>query len=132
MDIMDFNTTIRELLIHNPHAQLIISANVGTTMLGAIDNIPEIKLSLDQIIKETEACTHYTIHADAAIPVSLICNELLTNAYKYAFTHDKANKLLVELLIENLHNKIVNCIIIEKLYCFLCLSFVCICYYYFT
>jgi two-component sensor histidine kinase len=41
-----------------------------------------------------------TIHADAAIPVSLICNELLTNAYKYAFTHDKANKLLVELLMK--------------------------------
>lgn len=67
MDIMHFNMTIRELLIHNPYAQLIVAANIGTTTLGAIDNIPEIKRTLDQLIKETKASTHYTIHADAAL-----------------------------------------------------------------
>jgi len=51
----------------------------------------EIHLSIENI----------AIHADCSIPLSLILNELLTNAYKYAFQESKKNELRIELMRKN-------------------------------
>lgn len=51
----------------------------------------EIHLSIENI----------TIHADSSIPLSLILNELLTNAFKYAFQENKKNELWIEMKRKN-------------------------------
>ena len=47
----------------------------------------DINLSIEPVV----------IHADSSIPVSLVLNELLTNAYKYAFNGNQKNRLSIVL-----------------------------------
>jgi histidine decarboxylase len=58
MDYQDLAETVR---IHRD-APVIIFANIGTTMTGAVDNLGRIK----QILKDN-AITHHYIHCDAAL-----------------------------------------------------------------
>src|SRR5579885_2687668 len=56
----------KELLLHTgayPHSPVIVIANIGTTITGAIDNVPGIKKLLDDIIHKS----NYTIHMDGAL-----------------------------------------------------------------
>lgn len=71
---LDLNTFIPQLL-----------SNINTTY-GHHLNV-EIHLSVEPVV----------IHADSSIPVSLVLNELLTNAYKYAFDGNQKNRLSVVL-----------------------------------
>lgn len=57
----------REILLHlgaHPYSAVIIVANIGTTITGAIDDVPAIKKILDRLIKNK---TKYTIHLDGAL-----------------------------------------------------------------
>ena len=56
----------KELILHNgahPHSAIIIIANIGTTITGAIDDVPGIKKVLDQLKLKIP----YTIHMDGAL-----------------------------------------------------------------
>lgn len=58
MDYQDLKETIR---IHRD-IPVIIFANIGTTMTGAVDDLKQIKQIIDEL-----AIHHYYIHADAAL-----------------------------------------------------------------
>jgi len=63
MNINDFK---KELLIHvgaHPHSPVIVIANIGTTITGAIDDVPGIKKVLDAF----QSKLRYTIHMDGAL-----------------------------------------------------------------
>lgn len=56
----------KELILHmgaHPHSSIIVIANIGTTITGAIDDVPGLKKILDGI----EAKPTYTIHIDGAL-----------------------------------------------------------------
>lgn len=56
----------KELLLHigaNPYSPVIIIANIGTTITGAIDDVPAIKALLEKFISSK----NYTIHMDGAL-----------------------------------------------------------------
>lgn len=56
----------KELLIHlgaHSESSIIVIANIGTTITGAIDNVPEIK----KILEATKPKVHFTIHLDGAL-----------------------------------------------------------------
>ncbi|VVC75901.1 Histidine decarboxylase [Aquicella siphonis] len=56
----------KELLLHagaNPHSGVIVIANIGTTITGAIDDVPNIK----KLLLETLPIQNYTIHMDGAL-----------------------------------------------------------------
>ena len=56
----------RELLLHlhaHPYSPVIVIANIGTTITGAIDDVPGIKKILD----EAKPKPIYTIHMDGAL-----------------------------------------------------------------
>lgn len=64
---IDLENLKKELLLHlgaHPHSPIIVIANIGTTITGAIDNVPGIKKLLDEI---TQHHSHYTIHMDGAL-----------------------------------------------------------------
>ena len=63
---MDYDD-LRETLRINRDKPPIIFANIGTTMKGAIDNVPEIK----RIIKSLAIPRHY-IHSDAALSGNIL------------------------------------------------------------
>ncbi len=63
---MDLSNFKKELLLHveaHPYSPLIVIANIGTTITGAIDDVPGIKKILD----ETKGKPKYTIHMDGAL-----------------------------------------------------------------
>lgn len=63
---MNLDNLKKELILHlgsHPHSSIIIIANIGTTITGAIDDVPHIKKILDDI-KPKPA---YTIHLDGAL-----------------------------------------------------------------
>lgn len=63
---MDINNFKKELLLNlgaNPNSPIIVIANIGTTITGAIDNIPAIKAALDA----AQPKPTYTIHMDGAL-----------------------------------------------------------------
>lgn len=63
---MDLNNFKKELLLHlgaHPHSSVIVIANIGTTITGAIDDVPGIKKILD----ESQPKPYYTIHLDGAL-----------------------------------------------------------------
>lgn len=63
MDINDFR---RLLIFHvsaHPDCPIIVIANIGTTITGATDNVPEIK----RIIEESNPRPVFTIHMDGAL-----------------------------------------------------------------
>ena len=96
---MDLDNFKKELLLHrgaHPDSAVIVIANIGTTVTGAIDNVPGIKKILD----ETRPKVTYTIHLDGALtgfvmPIlkpfgdipdyfaSLGVNTLAVSAHKY-------------------------------------------------
>lgn len=56
----------KELILHmgaHPHSSVIVIANIGTTITGAIDNVPALKKILDQLKPKPT----YTIHMDGAL-----------------------------------------------------------------
>lgn len=56
----------REILLHlgaHPHSSIILIANIGTTITGAIDDVPAIKKMLDRFKNKI----NYTIHLDGAL-----------------------------------------------------------------
>lgn len=89
----------KELILHMgayPHSSVILIANIGTTITGAIDNVPAMKKILDELQPKPT----YTIHMDGAltgfvIPVlkpfgdvpnyfsALGVNTLVFSAHKY-------------------------------------------------
>lgn len=63
---MDLNDFRRQLLFHvaaYPDSPVVVIANIGTTITGATDNVPEIKHILD----ESKPKPIYTIHLDGAL-----------------------------------------------------------------
>jgi histidine decarboxylase len=63
---INLNDFQKELLLHleaHPHSPVIVVANIGTTVSGAIDDIPGIKKILDSAKRKPK----YTIHADGAL-----------------------------------------------------------------
>ncbi|HSW70345.1 MAG TPA: pyridoxal-dependent decarboxylase [Gammaproteobacteria bacterium] len=63
MDLMNFK---KELLLHlgaHPLSAVIVIGNIGTTITGAIDDVPGIKKILD----ESQPKPLYTIHLDGAL-----------------------------------------------------------------
>lgn len=63
MDLIAFK---KELLLHigaHPHSSIIVIANIGTTITGAIDDVPGIKKILDELPNKPR----YTIHMDGAL-----------------------------------------------------------------
>lgn len=63
---MDLNDFKKELLLHQgafPHSPLIVIANIGTTITGAIDNVPGMKKTLDSMPRKPM----YTMHMDGAL-----------------------------------------------------------------
>lgn len=63
---IDLNALKKELLIHlgaHPNSPVVVIANIGTTITGAIDNVPGIKKILD----EMQPKPLYTIHMDGAL-----------------------------------------------------------------
>jgi histidine decarboxylase len=63
---MNLDNFKKEILLHlgaHPHSALIVIANIGTTITGAIDDVPSIKKILDS----QAAKPHYTIHLDGAL-----------------------------------------------------------------
>jgi len=56
----------KELILHqgsHPHSSIIMIANIGTTITGAIDDVPNIKKILDELKSKMT----YTIHLDGAL-----------------------------------------------------------------
>jgi len=62
MDLNDFEVKVKEFIESYPHAQIIVNANIGTTITGAFDDIPGIKKILMQNIPDRHA-----IHIDGAL-----------------------------------------------------------------
>jgi histidine decarboxylase len=63
---MDLNNLQKELLFHmsaHPHSSIVVIANIGTTITGAIDDVPSIKKILDQLQPKPT----YTLHMDGAL-----------------------------------------------------------------
>lgn len=63
INLQDFQ---KELLLHvgaNPQSAVLVIANIGTTITGAIDNVPEISNIILKILKNK----NYSIHMDGAL-----------------------------------------------------------------
>jgi histidine decarboxylase len=63
---LDLNNFKKELLFHlgaHPHSPIIVIANIGTTITGAIDDVPGIK----KIMEEVKPKPLYSIHMDGAL-----------------------------------------------------------------
>jgi histidine decarboxylase len=63
MNINDFK---KELIMHlgaYPHSPIVVITNIGTTITGAIDSVPDIKKILDEMPQKPL----YTIHMDGAL-----------------------------------------------------------------
>ncbi len=63
---IDLNSLKKEILLHmgsHPYSSVIVIANIGTTITGAIDDVPGIK----KILEEFNPKPRYTIHMDGAL-----------------------------------------------------------------
>ncbi|MBX3708867.1 MAG: hypothetical protein KIT56_04290 [Gammaproteobacteria bacterium] len=63
---INLNDFKKEILLHTgayPYSPVIAIANIGTTITGAIDNVPGMK----QILTEMMTVPNYTIHMDGAL-----------------------------------------------------------------
>lgn len=63
---MDLDNFKKELIFHlgaHPHSPVVVIANIGTTITGAIDNVPGIR----KIIEEMNPKPLYSIHLDGAL-----------------------------------------------------------------
>ncbi len=63
---MNLDNFKKELILHqgsHPHSPIIVIANIGTTITGAIDNVPEMKKIVDAIRPKLIS----TIHMDGAL-----------------------------------------------------------------
>lgn len=63
---MDLDNFKKELIFHmsaHPHSPVVVIANIGTTITGAIDDVPGIKKILDEITPKPI----FTIHLDGAL-----------------------------------------------------------------
>lgn len=109
---MDLNNFKKELMLHlgaHPHSSIIIIANIGTTITGAVDDVPGIKKILD----DTPTKPPYTIHMDGALtgfvmPIikpfgevkdyfdSIGANSLTVSAHKYPGLSQPCGILLVK------------------------------------
>ena len=65
MDLEDLKQELTKHVSKHPHRSIIINANAGSTIRGAIDNIPVINTILKEITEQGTKTT-YTIHADGA------------------------------------------------------------------
>lgn len=63
MNLEDFEAKVQEHVINFPYNPIVVNANVGTTFLGATDNVPKIKEILEKIVPKPL----YTIHIDGAL-----------------------------------------------------------------
>lgn len=63
MNLEDFELKVREHLKRCPYNPVVVSANIGTTFLGATDNVPKIKEILESMVPKPI----YTIHMDGAL-----------------------------------------------------------------
>ena len=63
MDLSDFEKQLMLHLESHPLSSIIVVANIGTTITGAIDNVPGIKKILDA----AKSKPTYTIHMDGAL-----------------------------------------------------------------
>jgi len=63
---INLNALKKELLLHvgaYPHSGVIVIANIGTTITGAIDDVPAIH----QLLKDIMPIPNFTIHMDGAL-----------------------------------------------------------------
>lgn len=63
---INLNELKKELLLHvgaYPHSGVIVIANIGTTITGAVDDVPAI----NKILKEIMPIPNFTIHMDGAL-----------------------------------------------------------------
>ncbi len=63
---MNLTSLKKELILHqgsHPHSSIIVIANIGTTITGAIDDVPNIK----KIIDEIKPKLTFTMHMDGAL-----------------------------------------------------------------
>jgi histidine decarboxylase len=63
---MDLGAFKRDLIVNlgaHPHSAVVVIANIGTTITGAVDNVPEIK----KIIESMRPSPLYSIHLDGAL-----------------------------------------------------------------
>jgi len=63
---IDLKDLEKELLLHvgaYPYSGVVVIANIGTTITGAIDNVPEINAMLKRIMR----IPNFTIHMDGAL-----------------------------------------------------------------
>lgn len=63
IDLNDFKKQVILHLESHPYSSIIVIANIGTTITGAIDDVPGIKRILD----EAKSKPTYTIHMDGAL-----------------------------------------------------------------
>jgi len=63
VDLLDFKAKVDQHAKKTPFNPLIIIANIGTTLLGAVDNVPQMRTILDSC----EFKPKYTIHMDGAM-----------------------------------------------------------------
>jgi histidine decarboxylase len=63
MNLEDFEKKIHQHVIDFPYNPIVVNANIGTTFLGATDNVPKIKA----ILENTSPKPLYTIHMDGAL-----------------------------------------------------------------
>lgn len=63
MDLEDFEHKIHQHVIDFPYNPIVVNANIGTTFLGATDNVPKIK----EILENTTPKPLYAIHMDGAL-----------------------------------------------------------------
>jgi histidine decarboxylase len=63
---IDLDNLKKELILHlgaYPHSSIILIANIGTTITGAVDDVPAMKKILDDLNPKP----NYTIHMDGAL-----------------------------------------------------------------
>lgn len=67
--------------------------------------VSELYKQIESIFKKDDSIIQFEILAnemnisiDAAVPIGLILNELLTNTFKYAISNTKQNKIIIELI----------------------------------
>lgn len=63
MDLEDFEKKVHQHVIDFPYNPIVVNANIGTTFLGATDDVPKIK----EILEKTIPKPLYTIHMDGAL-----------------------------------------------------------------
>lgn len=77
------------------------------TKLDFSHNLKKLTSMIDDTIRNNQnvtvdlECDQIILNVNQAIPLSLIANEVITNAYKHAFPKDKSGKITVELKEKN-------------------------------